>query len=360
LVEPILSAEEAASMRRLSTLMLALYSSVALTGTAIAQEEVDHSQMDHSQMDHSQHNLSQEDYGILREKVLQYRTMSDEAIMGSMMMMPPTYERYLSDTDMSGDLGVIVLAHGAGEPGDTFFANALTGLAKEFPTTIGFGMAMMNGDHLQSATDNLVKAGAKRIVVVPAALSASGSVYEQWAYYFGERDEAAYLPAPQIKPGVPVTLGAPLAQHELITEMLVDHAKEVATDPTNTLVIILGHGPEDYDNNVKELDVLDTHTKRIQKMGLFGDVRAYNLQDDAPDSIRTNNVNVMRSWIENANTFGLDVVITGYLLSTRGIQAGIAEDFAGLDYTFNEKGMSSHPSFIKWIEAGVREYADRM
>lgn len=360
-------------MRVLPSLAFALCSSVALAGSAVAQEmdhsemdhsqmdhsQMDHSQMDHSQMDHSGHEMSQEDYRILREKVMQYRTMSDEQIMGSMMMMPPTYERYVSDASLNGDLGVIVLAHGAGEPGDTFFANSLNGIASRYPTTIGFGMAMMNGDHLQSAVDNLAEAGAKRIVVVPAALSASGSVYEQWAYYFGEREEASYLPAPRVKQTVPVTLGVPQSSHELITDMLVDHAMEVVEDPKNALVIILGHGPEKYEDNVLELAVLDKHADRMKAKGIFADVRSYNLQDDAPERIRTNNVNVMRSWIDNAEAYGKEVVVVGYLLSTRGIQANIAKDFEGLTYKFNEKGLSSNPKFVKWIEAGVQEFASR-
>ena len=52
--------------------------------------------------------------------------------------------------------------------------------------------------------------------------------------------------------------------------------------------------------------------------------------------------------------------MVGYLLSTRGIQANIANDFEGLTYTFNEKGLSSNPNFTKWIEAGVREFAGDM
>lgn len=361
-------------MRVLPTFVLALCSSAVLIGSAQSQEmdhsqmdhsqmdhsQMDHSQMDHSQMDHSGHEMSQEDYRILREKVMQYRTMSDEQIMGSMMMMPPTYERYVSDASLNGELGVIVLAHGAGEPGDTFFANSLSNLASKHPTSIGFGMAMMNGDHLQSAVDNLAEAGAKRIVVVPAALSASGSVYEQWAYYFGQREEASYLPAPRVKQTVPVTLGVPQSSHELITDMLVDHAMEVVDDPKNTLVIILGHGPEKYEDNVLELAVLDTHADRMKAKGLFADVRSYNLQDDAPEQIRTNNVNVLRSWIDNAAQYGVDVVVVGYLLSTRGIQHNIVKDFEGLTYKFNEKGLSSNPKFVEWIEAGVQEFAGDM
>ena len=346
-------------MRRLPTFLLALCGGVALSGAALAQE-VDHSQMDHSQMDHSQHAMSQEDYRILRSKIRSYETMTDEQIMQNMMMMPPTYERYISEKTLKGDLGVIVLAHGAGEPGDTFFANSLTGIASEYPTTIGFGMAMMSGDHLQSAVDNLQATGAKRIVVVPAALSASGSVYEQWAYYFGAREEASYLPNPRVKPGVPVTMGVPLSSHELITDMLLDHAAEISKNPENELLIIIGHGPEGYEDNVLELQVLETHADRIRAKGIYADVRAYNLQDDAPDEVRDNNVDVMRGWIENARFFGKDVIVVGYLLSTRGIQANIGKDFEGLEYTFNEKGLSSHKDFVKWIEAGVREYAGRM
>ena len=159
---------------------------------------------------------------------------------------------------------------------------------------------------------------------------------------------------------MPVTLGVPQASHELITDMLTEHAMEVVKDPSNALVIILGHGPEKYEDNVLELAVLDIHAKRMKAKGVFADVRSYNLQDDAPERIRTNNVNVMRSWIDNADAYGREVVVVGYLLSTRGVQHKIATDFEGLTYTFNEKGLSSNPNFVKWIEAGVTEYAGNM
>ena len=122
--------------------------------------------------------------------------------------------------------------------------------------------------------------------------------------------------------------------------MLTEHAIEVVKDPSNALVIILGHGPEKYEDNVLELAVLDIHAKRMKAKGVFADVRSYNLQDDAPERIRTNNVNVMRSWIDNADAYGREVVVVGYLLSTRGVQHKIATDFEGLTYTFNEKGLS--------------------
>ena len=158
-------------------------------------EGMDHEGMDHEGMDHEgmDHDISQEEYDTLRERILTYRNWSNKEIMDNMMAMPPTYDRYISDKELSGDLGIIVLTHGAFEPGDTYFANSLMGLARQHPVSVGYGMAMMNGNHIQSAIDDLEAAGARKIVCVPAALSANGTVYEQWAFYFGEREDAVYL-----------------------------------------------------------------------------------------------------------------------------------------------------------------------
>ena len=346
----------------------------ALLIFGVAQtQEMDHEEMDHQSMDHEgmgqdgmdqggmdhsgHHNITQEEYDLLRAKIVTYRNYTNKQIMDNMMAMPPTHERYISDTELQGDLGIIVLTHGAFEPGDTLFANSLTGLAGQHPVAIGYGMAMMNGNHIQSAIDQLEAAGAKQIVVVPAALSPMGTVYEQWAYYVGEREEAAYLPAPRVTSNVSLTFAAPLAEHPMAAGMLLDHAKEISQNPEKEFLLIVGHGPGDPADNAIELNMLEKHVESVKAEGGFADVKGYNFQDDAPDEIRSANVNTMRGWIEEASAAGLDVIMVGYLLSTRGIQHKIPVDFAGLEFTFNEKGLSAHPDFAKWVEANALETA---
>ena len=321
-------------------------------------EEMDHEGMDHEGMDHSgHHNITQEEYDLLRAKILVYRDYTNEQIMDNMMAMPPTHERYISDSELRGDLGIIVLTHGAFEPGDTYFANSLTGLATQHPVAIGYGMAMMNGNHIQSSIDQLEAAGAEKIVVVPAALSPTGTVYEQWAYYLSQREEAAYLPAPRMTSNVPLAFAAPLAEHPMAARMLLDHALEISENPDNEFLLIVGHGPGDPANNAIELKMLQKHVESVKAEGGFADVKGYNFQDDAPDEVRSANVETMRGWIEEASAAGLDVIMVGYLLSTRGIQHKIPVDFAGLEFTFNEKGLSAHPDFAKWVEANALETA---
>ena len=359
------------TMRILPVLLGALLVFGVARTQEMDHEEMDHQSMDHEGMDHEgmgddamdhsgHHSMTQEEYDLLREKVLPYRNYTNEQIMDNMMQMPPTHERYVSDPELEGDLGIIVLTHGAFEPGDTFFANSLTGLARQHPLAIGFGMAMMNGNHIQSAIDQLEDAGAKKIVVVPGALSANGTVYEQWAYYLGEREEAAYLPAPRVSSNVPMTFAPPLAEHPMAARMLLDHALEISSNPGNEFLLIVGHGPAEPEDNVIDLKRLEQHAESVKASGGFAEVKAYNFQDDSPPEIRNANVETMRGWIEEASADGLDVIMVGYLLSTRGIQHKIPVDFAGLDFTFNEKGMSAHPDFPSWVETNALETAGRL
>ena len=356
--------------RRIMHILPLLIGALLVFGVAQTQEmdheEMDHQSMghegmDHEGMDHSgDHDITQEEYDLLRAKILPYRNYTNEQIMDNMMQMPPTHERYISDAQLRGDLGIIVLTHGAFEPGDTYFANSLTGLARQHPVAIGYGMAMMNGNHIQSAIDQLEAAGAREIVVVPAALSPMGTVYEQWAYYVGEREEAAYLPAARVTSNVSLTFADPLAEHPMAARMLLDHAREISQDPANEFLLIVGHGPGEPADNEIELKMLQKHVESVKAEGKFADVKGFNFQDDAPDEIRSANVETMRGWIEEASAAGLDVIMVGYLLSTRGIQHKIPVDFAGLEFTFNEKGLSAHPDFAKWVEANALETAGQL
>ncbi len=339
------------NLRLLASCVFAL----VVVGAARTQES-NHDAMDHS----GHHNITQEEYELLRSRVLPYRNYTNKQIMDNMMRMPPTHERYLSDPSLKGDLGIIVLTHGAFEPGDTYFANSLAGLAKQHPVAVGFGMAMMNGNHIQSAINQLESAGARKIVVVPAALSPSGTVYKQWAYYLGKREEAAYLPAPRVTSKASMTLAEPLAKHAMVSGMLLDHALEISSNPTNEFLLIVGHGPAEPQANAVELEVMRQHVERVKAASGFADVKGYNFQDDSPPGVRAANVKTMRGWIEDASAAGLDVIMVGYLLSTRGIQHKIPVDFAGLDFTFNEKGLSAHPDFASWVETNALETASRL
>ena len=351
---------------------------------APAQPEMDHSAMDdsamdHSAMDHSTHqsdgvakgvmvmemsefdedgrrfgamdhdHLSVESIEALREAVNVYTAFTDDEIRINMSLMGPNYEWYVSEQSLEGDVGVLILCHGVGELGDRMFKENVMALGQVRPTTIGFGMAMMTSSPLQKAVDDLVAKGAKKIVLVPTVPTIHNSLFRQWAYTFGLSDEASYLPVPPIQTEAEIIMADAYNDSPLLTDVLFDYAKEISTNPSNEVVVIVAHGPEDYEDNIPDLANLDIHANRLKEMDDFVDVKAINLQDDAFAPIRAANVKQLRKWVQAAERRGQDVIVLGYVLESHGLQPKIQEDLRGLKFTFNTKGLIEHEKMQQWI-----------
>lgn len=301
------------------------------------------------------HEMSDEQLAAMREKVALYRALTDTEARLNMAMMGPNYEWYVSNLQLKGDTGVLVLAHGVGENSDRLFIKALEPMAERWPTAVSFGMAMMMSDHIQSAVDDLQERGAKQIVLVPTVLTSHNSLTRQWEYAFGMRDESSYLDIPRINTKAKVLMGEHLNDHPLISDILIDYTQAVSKNPANEVVIIVAHGPEDVEDNVPDLALLQVHAERLKAAGKYSDVKAVNLQDDAYPPIRKGNVKLLRRWITSAQRSGKTVIVTVCAANSFGVQQHIVEDLRGLDYVYADKGLAEHPNYMQWIQASVEE-----
>ncbi|MCP4000968.1 MAG: hypothetical protein GY727_08650 [Gammaproteobacteria bacterium] len=301
------------------------------------------------------HEMTAEQLSGLREKVALYRALTDREVQLNMALMGPNYEWYVSDTDMRGGTGVIVLAHGVGKNSDEMFVNTLKPMSERWPTVVSFGMAMMMSAPLQSSVNDLTERGAKRIVLVPTAVSGNNTLTRQWEYIFNMRDESSYLDVPRIKSDADFLMSSHMEDHPLITEALLDFTKAKSNNPENEVVIIVAHGPEDVEDNVPDLEILQVHVDRIKSETNFSDVKVINLQDDAYPPIRKSNVKKLRRWITSAQRAGKDVIVTVCSTASFGVQQHISQDLLGLEYAFADQGLSEHPNYQKWIEAAVEE-----
>lgn len=191
------------------------------------------------------------------------------------------------------------------------------------PTAVGLGMAMMSSVHIQKAIDELERAGAKTIVVLPITEMDTGSLKQQWEYIFGRRDESPWISVPRAR----------LKANVVIT-----------------------HGPTDAEDNKLELATLDKHVAWMRKNGDFTDIQAFSLQDDAPSAVRAANVQGIRNWIGTETKSARTVIVVGDILFSGSVHKKIIRDLQGLDYTFNAKPLAQHPAFTKWIETTVKGY----
>lgn len=341
---------------------------VSLVGAVTVVSAQDHSHHGHSavpDMDDDgkrlesyqvKHDMDAETLEALREKIALYRGMTDRELNMNMSAMGPNYEWYVSDLSLEGDTGVLILSHGVGENSDRMLRDALRPIGEAHPTALGFGMAMMSSSHLQSAVDDLTERGAETIVLVQNGTTTNyNTLTRQWQYIFGLGEEATYLEVPLVESDARFIMSQPFGDHQLITNILYDHVKEVSKNPANEVVIIVGHGPEDMEDNEPDLEILGAHVERIKAKNEFADVRIINLQDDAIPPIRKSNVKRLRRWIQKSNDQGQDVIVVAIAAASHGVQTHIRNDLRGLEYTFADKGMSEHPKYVEWLGLAVEE-----
>ncbi len=324
---------------------------------AVAQEDHSKHMMN---MDPAMMNMGPTMMYELRAKVAGYKDATDEEIMSQMTIMGENRDLYISDQSITGDIGVLVLSHGAPRAdiyGDNILAQAVELIGENKPTAISYGMAMMSSSHIQASVDNLIAAGTKKIIAIPTTSSVYTSLWRQWNYIIGDGEESAYASVSKIESDTEIVLASPPSSHPIISKIVLDHANEISEDPKKEVVIIVGHGPEATSENEFSMMTLNTHAQFLRDNNKFHNVMAINLQDDAIDPIRSTNVAILRSWVRSAIADGKEVLVVGFLMTSRGIQDRLKLDLEGLDYTLNEKGLSQNLGYADWFAAVVDEYS---
>lgn len=307
----------------------------------------------------ARHEMTPEMSHELRTNVHGWENISDEEIALAMRMMSPNYSWYISDPELSGKTGVLLLLHGFGDRGDRVFKEQLQDYAEVVPTAFALGMSMMMSRHIQLGIDDLVAAGAERIVVVPIVATEYNSMIRQWWYIFGQHDKPGYATVPRVRTEAQILFASPPNDDPLVAEILLEHAEELSEDPDSEVVIIAAHGPTMAEDNRKQLAMMENLARIVQEDGQFSAVLPVTLQDDAPPEVRDANVATLRGMVESATADGKRVIVVTSLMGARTIQKKLRKDLAGLDYRFNPKGLIQHELFVEWIGTTVRDQLSR-
>ncbi len=303
--------------------------------------------------DHAHHQMTDEQFAELREKIPLYREFTDEQIIENMEGMGPGIQAYLSDTSMVGDIGVLALGHGYGPDGNEMFKDAYSPTAKEYPTAVALGMAMMSSEHIQAAVDELTAAGADTVLVMPVTTLKTGGLIGQWRYIFDLQDEAPWMSVARVQTDARVVFGPTPTTDPLISAILLDEATQLSDDPASEVVALIAHGPSSVEENALELAILEQHAAVIRDGGGFADVQGFTLQDDAPSAIREANIDRIRQWVQAAAERNQRVIVLTTLPVRGSVHEKIRHDLEGLDYALNEKGVIENPLFSEWVAAVI-------
>ena len=290
----------------------------------------------------------------VRAKIKKYSSYTDQQIR-QMMALLPNESGMLSDAETTGEVGILVLAHGFHGEGFNQFKQAFAKTIDKYPTAYGFGLAVMESDHLQEAVDSLEAAGVTTIILMPASTAQNSTMVRQWQFVFGTIDEPSYLEVPRVESESRFVWAPNPMSHPIMAEIMRDHAKAASTDAANELVIALGHGPSETEDNDKELAILEKHADFVECEAGFSDVKVADVQDDAPDEMRAANVEKIRGWISEAKNAGKEVIVITTVLTESGVLRKLEKDVADLGVIFNDTGLMMHPRFADWLDEAIEQ-----
>ena len=303
---------------------------------------------DHEAMDQS---LKQ-----LRSSIPTLRPMSDSQIMGMMKMMGPNYFWPVSD-NVDSEYGVLIMAHGFGPAGDLDLYNSVQSIASLHHTTLSMGMSMMTSSHIGCSVNEMTHKNLKKIFVVPVSSTSHNTLVKQWHYIFNLEEDYAYAEVNKVHNEKIIMLD-PINDHLFAKKIILEYTEEISNDPSNEVLIIIGHGPIGEQDNLNELELMDNIGNYINEHTSIKNIQSFTLQDDAPKEVRDKNLSDIKKYIKESESSGKQVLMVSNLMSGKGIQRKLEKDFDGYNFIFNSKGMLTHPYYIDWIRESIDNYSE--
>lgn len=276
--------------------------------------------------------------------------------------------------------GVLLLAHGGRLSTWNDEVRRISGATDNvYPTEVAFGMATKSS--IQEAVDRLAARGVKEIVAVPLFVSSWSSVIASTEWLLGLRSEmpedykmfagmshgheghADHNSRPPsdrltpIKNSVPVRMTSALNRHPIVADILTDRAASISTDPKNELVVLVAHGPNPEEDNIKWLADLKLLAELVAAKAPYHRVEYLTIRDDAEEPVAAKAKAEFRSVVEKAKQDGRRALVVPVLLSYGGIENRLRDRLKGLDFTMPNQGLLPDTRIVDWVLATVRATA---
>ena len=269
--------------------------------------------------------------------------------------------------------GILLLAHGGKPDWDAAVEVVAQELRTQTPTEVAFGMADRSA--IQRAIDRLSDQGVTSVVAVPLFISSYSVVITSTEYLLGLRETAppelqmlarmvhrmaahptdhheAALGTKPVDGHLPIRMVPAFDHHAIIGDILRDRAEDMSQSPEKEAVILVAHGPNDSEANVKWLANMAILGQHIEPSG-FQRVEYMTVRDDADASVQAQATAELRHRITLARAQGLVPLVVPHVLSYGGIEQGIHKRLAGLEYRMASSGLLPDPRIVAWVEAVV-------
>ena len=266
----------------------------------------------------------------------------------------------------SGKVGTIVLAHG----GDSLWNARVLQVASQAKTGGPVEVSFLMGPgattaRFQDAVARLESAGATRIVVVPMLVSSHSGHYDQIRYLAGDSVQLDEVMTHHLhmsgierpKTRVPIVLTPAMDDAVEMSRVLIDRALTLAKDPQDRALLIVGHGPNEAEENAEWMINLRRVADSVKAKTKFKDVRVELVRDDAPAKVRAEAVLRVRELIDLQRAVtGKEVIVVPVLVSAGTVSRDkLPADIKGTPSVYSGEPLLPHAAMSEWIARRVRE-----
>jgi hypothetical protein len=154
---------------------------------------------------------------------------------------------------------------------------------------------------------------------------------------------------------VPIRMTDALNGHAIVGEILIDRARDISSAPSQEAVIIVAHGPVPDADNERWLQDMKILADQMDTATDFSAIRYLTVRDDAPKPIRDAATSELRALVQEQAQLGRRVLIVPLLLSYGGIEKGIRERLAGLDYVMAQRALMPDDRIATWVLKAVTD-----
>jgi len=265
----------------------------------------------------------------------------------------------------AGEIGVVVLAHGADYQWNETMRQAVAPLAARYLVEPAFSMA--DPVVIERAVRRLEARGARAIVILRVfGLAASfraqveqligldvengppaGAAAAQDHGHHGHGQPAA--PVRLLSSALLITVGG-VEDHPLFAQTLLERARALSKDPARETLVLVAHGEGDDQRDAHWRKLLASIATRMRASGgdRFRAIRVGTWREDWPDK-RRDAVAEVRTFVEEAATrSGRAIVVPARTLGQgpeKSLLEGLAFDLA--------EGFAPHPLFARWASEQV-------
>lgn len=238
--------------------------------------------------------------------------------------------------------GILIIGHGSSNPSWVDMVDDSARMLKADVPIVTCFLEIVEGRLIEDGIRELEKQGVKRIIAIPLFVASGSTHIDEIGIMLGVKqpDQVALdEPIEPIRTHAEIVYCPPMDDHPLIVDILEERIRELTTNPSEEVLLLVGHGADEGEYHQQWESVL-------QKLAVSLRERCH-LKGASYGTLHPNNLRTRAQAVARKNR---TIVIPLFLSEGYFTKKIIPSELEGLSYLYNGKSYLPHPNITRWLQ----------